>query len=637
MKTHHTANLHHGASLILVMFTVMVCAFLLSVVFALTTNNARLTRRTVDRSVAIAFGDAVLESLFDQWRNAMITAPNAPDRAGGLTTGSVGSLAAPNPSQLPRPAGITLLSSNIWAADPMMTKLVGSSDRPLPENGTNSTARVRLYYIAEAVVKYPGVPPYDQVTVQRVFVRAGRNIFDNFFFGIAPETEFHPGAPMYVDGTVYAGGNLYTAHDYLVFLNDVSFLGQHQLDYRSNDPRHGTDPTIDNNGLADNWDANNPPRVGVDQKLLDTPRTSLDPNFLDDPIANDADSNGNQNDNGYHEIIEEAAVGPDPLQVDPTTNERFSANADYRIYVDAGNNVTIYKGLANVPLSTSSPDYVAIKGALTTDRAIKDIRDGDNVRVTVVDVAKIKTAYDTNKISDNVNSDGLLLYIKDGSYGTPVPTQVVDSTTSASTAVTSSRSRGVKLINGAVVPSKGSTGFTVASPNTVYIQGDFNSGKTSTQQPPSNTATSYTPPNDAPLPVVSGYNRAPAAVLGDAVNILSNGWNDAKSLLGVSSRTASNTTVNCALVAGNVPTTSSSYSGGVENFVRFHENWSGRYLTIYGALAQLFASQQATRPWVNADYSPPNRRWYYDTLLQDTNPPGFHVARVYGRGQWSLK
>jgi hypothetical protein len=54
--------------------------------------------------------------------------------------------------------------------------------------------------------------------------------------------------------------------------------------------------------------------VGVDQKLLDTPRTSLDPNFLDDPVSNDADSNGNQNDNGYHEIIEEAAVGSDPCK-----------------------------------------------------------------------------------------------------------------------------------------------------------------------------------------------------------------------------------------------------------------------------------------------------------------------------------
>ena len=50
------------------MFTVLVTATLLGVIFTLTTNNARLTRRTVDRSVAIAFGDAVLESLFDQWR-----------------------------------------------------------------------------------------------------------------------------------------------------------------------------------------------------------------------------------------------------------------------------------------------------------------------------------------------------------------------------------------------------------------------------------------------------------------------------------------------------------------------------------------------------------------------------------------
>ena len=71
------------------MFTVLVTATLLGVIFTLTTNNARLTRRTVDRSVAIAFGDAVLESLFDQWRNAMITATNATDRASGLTTGSV--------------------------------------------------------------------------------------------------------------------------------------------------------------------------------------------------------------------------------------------------------------------------------------------------------------------------------------------------------------------------------------------------------------------------------------------------------------------------------------------------------------------------------------------------------------------
>jgi len=61
----------------------------------------------------------------------------------------------------------------------------------------------------------------------------------------------------------------------------------------------------------------------------------------------------------------------------------------------------------------------------------------------------------------------------------------------------------------------------------------------------------------------------------------------------VSSRVASSTTVNTAIVAGNVPTTSSSYSGGIENFTRFHEDWGSAYFTIYGALALLFDSEQA--------------------------------------------
>jgi hypothetical protein len=119
--------------------------------------------------------------------------------------------------------------------------------------------------------------------------------------------------------------------------------------------------------------------------------------------------------------------------------------------------------------------------------------------------------------------------------------------------------------------------------------------------------------------------------VGDAVNILSNSWNDANSLSGAT-RTATNTTVNTALVAGNVPTTTSSYSGGVENFTRFNEDWSKAYFTIYGALALLYDSEQATGLWNKASYSPPSRRWYYDTNLQNNNPPGFRVARVYSRG-----
>jgi len=61
-------------------------------------------------------------------------------------------------------------------------------------------------------------------------------------------------------------------------------------------------------------------------------------------------------------------------------------------------------------------------------------------------------------------------------------------------------------------------GLSIISPQAIYIQGDYNTGTNGAAQPPSNTATSYTPPVDTPSPVVGSYVEAPSAVVGDAVN-----------------------------------------------------------------------------------------------------------------------
>lgn len=635
-----TAN--KGSSLLAVMFSIALVSSLLGIVFSITNYHTRLTRHVVDRSVAVAYGDAVVESLFDQWRAAMIGVTNDTDRKQGMTQSALAAVvSAPTSTQVPPPAGVSLTSWSLRPATPLLVPMPNNTDRPTPENGTNSQLRVRLYYLASATVQYPGPVGNNSVTVTRSFVRSGRNLFDYFFFGTQSKTEFNPGPPMYVDGDAFIGGDLYTAHDALHFVQDVTFTGSHYLNYRTEDSRYGTAPTILNGGLGDNWDLNNPPHVGTDRKLLDTRRDQLDPNFLDDPISNDTDSDGNPNNNGYHEIIDEPTSGyTDPLQLDASTSERLSSNADYRIYVDAANTVTIYKGSSTTPLSSSSADYIALIGAIKTNTALRDVREGDNVRLVTMDVDKVRVAAGSGSIQDtaggslNTGGDGLTIYVADKSYGTSVSTKVVDSGSGATTTVTSSRSRGVKLVNGAKLPSNG---FTIVTPNPVYIQGDYNSGKTSTTQPASNTATTYVPPNDHPSPYVSGYNHVAAAVVGDAVNILSNNWNDANSLLAQSSRAATSTTINAALVAGNVPTTTSSYSGGVENFTRFHEDWNNDYLTIYGALALLYSSNQATHTWNAADYTPPNRRWFYDDLFSNSNPPGFHVARSYERGIWTVR
>lgn len=642
-----------GSSLVAVMIAVTFFTAIIGVVMNVTRTQSSNTHRAFLHSQAVAYGDAVLESLFDQWRNAMISATTADDRYNGRTNAYLSAnLHEPTTANVPPPNGITLTNWSVVSATPMLKVSTREDGRPDPEQGTNSRLRIRLNYLARVQVAFTGPGVNDSVTLERPFVRGGRNLFDNFFFGTQPETEFHPGAPMYVDGSVYIGGNLYTAHDFLHFLTDVTYLGNHTLNYRDKDPRFGTTPTIDADAprLANNWDTTKPPRQGSEQKLFDAPTDKMDPNFLDDPISNDSDSDGNANNDGYHELIEQPKpivdpLKPDPLKLDPSTSERLSENADYLIVVDKDNNLVVQKfkedavtkELKPEDLATSSDEYKAIQGAVTLDTAVKDIRQGENTRLVTLDIAKVKTASDTGKISDNIGSgDGLLIYVSDTSVGTSVNTKVKNSSTGATTNVTA-KARGVKLINGAKLPAKG---LTIATPHPAYIQGDYNSGKTSSTQPASNTASSYTPPNDKPSSTVTGYERAPSAVAADAVNILSNAWNDANSLTAKSTRTASNTTVNTAIISGNVPSipgSTGSYSGGIENFVRFHENWDTKYFTIYGTLASLFNSQQATQPWSKADYSPPNRRWYYDTHFQDNNPPGFKVAREYVRGTWTIR
>ena len=180
--------------------------------------------------------------------------------------------------------------------------------------------------------------------------------------------------------------------------------------------------------------------------------------------------------------------------------------------------------------------------------------------------------------------------------------------------------------NGATLPS---SGLTIVSENPVYIQGNYNTGSGTV---PSNTGT-YTDPD------VTGYTRKPAAVYADAINILSNNWNDANSTLPTTSRVATNTTVNTALVTGEVPSGGGNYSGGGENFVRFLEDWTNKDFTYYGSMVELFNSATATGPWSGSgnQYKQPNLHWYYDdaTFSNTSGPPGnLQIAAYLQQQRW---
>jgi hypothetical protein len=208
----------------------------------------------------------------------------------------------------------------------------------------------------------------------------------------------------------------------------------------------------------------------------------------------------------------------------------------------------------------------------------------------------------------------------------------------ADTTATPTQRRGIRLINGKVLPTEG---VTVASNNPVYIQGDYNTGPSS---PPSND-----PVNPDPTrPTSSGYTRAPAAVIADAVNILSNSWSDlnAGSVNPLKDRMATPTTVNTAIVAGIVPSSpvggDGSYSGGAENFPRFHEDWGATKFTYYGSMVELFASQQGIGKWNMTNalgigvYGAPDRQWFFDNNFKMKPPRGTLMIYSYIKGQWSV-
>jgi alpha-tubulin suppressor-like RCC1 family protein len=155
----------------------------------------------------------------------------------------------------------------------------------------------------------------------------------------------------------------------------------------------------------------------------------------------------------------------------------------------------------------------------------------------------------------------------------------------------------VRVVNGGMLPSQTAPyGFTVVTPMPMYVWGDYNASNSFGSSLGKNSTT-YT---------------WPAALMADSITILSTSWND-----GITSKmpTASTITVNAACLAGIVRSTNSLYSGGVENYLRTLESWSGVSLWYNGSIVAMFPSRYATNYWQPAGnyYAVPARQWAFDT------------------------
>ena len=187
-------------------------------------------------------------------------------------------------------------------------------------------------------------------------------------------------------------------------------------------------------------------------------------------------------------------------------------------------------------------------------------------------------------------------------------------------------------------------GFTVASENPVYIQGDYNSNAADT--------TWNTPPVD------KIGQQAAAAVIADAVTLLSNNWDDRVSMVGLASndtsptdytnRVANTTYYRLAIAAGKNMTFTNPAAwpeagteddigtdGGIHNFLHLLEDWgNGTFKPVEnykGSLASLYYSTYNTGFYkcCTAVYGVPTRNFYFDLdfSVPAGLPPGTPMFR----------
>lgn len=140
--------------------------------------------------------------------------------------------------------------------------------------------------------------------------------------------------------------------------------------------------------------------------------------------------------------------------------------------------------------------------------------------------------------------------------------------------------------------------------------------------------------SEDPIFIHGNYNstdKKGAAVIGDAVSVLSSNWDDSKT-----SGTlpfASDTQVMASIITGSYSTSNGNYNGGFENMIRFHENWTGITCRIHGSFVNVFDSEIATGQWVYGSdhYLAPDREFDFDSDYRIVaNLPPFTpiVARV---------
>ena len=604
-----------GSTLAATLIVVATLVTFLSISALLTSQFGRYGGRQAGNQELLAAADAGLEYIYAEWSTGMRKTGNSP--ANAVFAVSASNL---NSASLPfNAAGITFSTVSLSPADQNGTAvgtIVGTANSSVPEypgwTGTtyNFLASVTVQDITGSNHYGFAKDSTPSLTVYRVFQYTQVPLFQAAIF-YQNKLEIHPGAAMEVTGLVHSNNDLWArGFSSLTFKNNVSYVGTYH--------------EIGDATIKDGWGGGGEgyiPGVGAfasvpqvtwsDGKTTGSSSsraTQLNQVNAIKPFGNLPDGT-----NGMHDLVEVPTSSTNPLIAQQSAYNQASVV----VTVDSSatkpaDRLSITDNQGN---ALSAADTAAIKNAVNngTTTSIYDQREGSNVVVTTLDMAKLAAA--------TVVKSGVPATSLQGNFSGTIYIHDISKATATESAV--------RLINGRNLGQN----VTVASDNAVYIQGDYNTGGTGPSDVPSNVSN----PTGAATPQATGYPRYSSAVMADAVTVLSNNWSDSNASQPLSKRTATPTTVNTAILSGDVPSDSKAgtASGGAHNFPRFLENWNNVNFTYWGSLVEAYKSEEFTGAWQTGQvYYWPNRMWNFDTNFVSKPPPGTASGINFSRGRW---
>ncbi len=322
--------------------------------------------------------------------------------------------------------------------------------------------------------------------------------------------------------------------------------------------------------------------------------------------------------NGMIQHHVQSLVVPGPEVFNSTPGSVYWDHADIRLALamtaaDAINRIEVrnqddsYNAAHTVQLNACTG---SVSGRAVNPSQFQNYRENKTVRLLDVDLQALFNClrnnnwFGTGKSLADATDGGIVMHL----------------TVKGPNAASAANSYGVRVRNAATLQSNVGgapvvKGLTIVSDQAAYVMGNFNS-----------------------------VNKIPAAVMADSLNVLSNAWLDSEAPAGstasatIGLRVASSTTINTAFLAGTdttggaegSPGIGGAYNGGLENYPRFHENWSGRTMTYRGSFVSLGRPAHVNGAWSAQSYSPPNRDWNYDTSFNNAaNLPPITPRFVY--------